>query len=318
MKELIKKILIKLGLFERVKSSLKRKEQLTKKYKFENRKKDKNKVCFVLAGYKEFTYEIIFKRLETFLPDDVEVCILSSGKYSDKLSKIAKEHGWSYLSTKRNCVSLIQNVAIDLYDKAQYIYKLDEDIFITKGFFETLYNTYEDCKNNGKYNPGIVAPTIPINGFGHMKILQKYDLEEKYTEMFERPIFAAGRNRMVENNPEAAKFFWGEGKYLSNIDEMNRDFSKEELTYDACPIRFSIGAILFERKLWEDMGMLEVKKGSCMGLDEGNICAYCINNSRPIIVSGNSVVGHLSFGNQNKTMEEYFKENKEIFDIHEV
>ena len=65
------------------------------------------------------------------------------------------------------------------------------------------------------------------------------------------------------------------------------------------------------------MGMLEVKKGPCMGLDEENICAYCMNNSRPIIVSGNSVVGHLSFGNQNKIMEEYFKNNNGLFDIHE-
>lgn len=317
MKEIIKKILIKLGIFENIKEALRRKKRLTKNYKFENRKKDKEKVCFVLAGYKKFTYEIIFKRLVKFLPEDIEVCILSSGKYSEKLSKIAKEHDWSYLSTKRNCVSLIQNVAIDLYDKAKYIYKLDEDIFITKGFFETLYNTYEDCKKNGNYNPGIIAPTIPINGFGNMKILQKYNLIEKYNDMFEKPIFAAGRSRMVENNPEVAKFFWGEGEYLPNIDEINNLFSKEELTYDACPIRFSIGAILFERELWNDMGMLEVKKGPCMGLDEENICAYCMNNSRPIIVSGNSVVGHLSFGNQNKIMEEYFKNNNGLFDIHE-
>ena len=34
-----------------------------------------------------------------------------------------------------------------------------------------------------------------------------------------------------------------------------------------------------------------------------------------MIISENVVVGHLSFGTQNKPMEEYFKKNKEIFKL---
>ena len=101
-------------------------------YKFENRKKDKNKVCFILAGYKEFLYDVIFERILKFIPEDVEICLLSSGKYSQILSEIAEKNNWSYLSTKRNNVSLIQNVAITIFNKADYIYKLDEDILKTQ------------------------------------------------------------------------------------------------------------------------------------------------------------------------------------------
>ena len=41
-----------------------------------------------------------------------------------------------------------------------------------------------------------------------------------------------------------------------------------------------------------------------------------MNNSKAIIVSNNTLVGHLSFGKQNIKMEKYFEENKDIFDIH--
>ena len=182
---------------------------LAKKIKFENRMQNKEKVCFILAGYKPFLYEIIFKRLKKFIDEDIEVCILSSGLYSEKLSNIAKENNWSYLSQKENNVSKIQNTAINLFKNAKYIYKLDEDIFITNNYFATLMKTMNDCEENGEYQVGFVAPTIPINGFGNVEVLKRFNLVQKYTQMFEKPKYAAGRNRMVENNPKVAKVFLG-------------------------------------------------------------------------------------------------------------
>ena len=70
-----------------------------------------------------------------------------------------------------------------------------------------------------------------------------------------------------------------------------------------CPIRFSIGIILFERDLWKGMGYFHVSsKGSDMGSDEVQINEYCLIQSRPMVVSQNSIAGHLSFGPQNKAM----------------
>ena len=240
---------------------------------------------------------------------------MSSGKYDERLSEIAEKNDWSYLSTKRNCVSLVQNIAINLFDKAEYIYKLDEDIFITENYFETLFNTYQDCEKNGEYKVGFVAPTIPINGFGNLKILKRFEKVEYYTNKFEKPLYAAGRNRMIESNPAVAKFMWGEDELLPSIDKMNEIVQQDEFSYSACPIRFSIGAILFTRELWINMNMFEVKSGACMGLDETQICSYCMVNSKAIIVSNNSIVGHLSFGVQNPEMKEYFMNHKEKFEI---
>ena len=104
----------------------------TRRYKFENRSKNKDTICMILAGYKEFTWDIVFKRIKEFSNDDIDICIVSSGLYSERLSKIAKINGWSYLSTKRNCVTLAQNMVLKLFPNANYIFKLDEDIFITK------------------------------------------------------------------------------------------------------------------------------------------------------------------------------------------
>ena len=318
MKEKIKKVLKKTGLYNKVKYVYKDRNKLTKNYTFENRMKHSDKVCFVLAGYKEFAYEIVFERIKKFLPKNVEVCILSSGKYSERLSKIAKDNDWSYLSTKRNNVALIQNVANNIYKDARYIYKLDEDIFITKNFFTTLLNTYEECSEKGLYNVGFVAPTIPINGFGNMLILDRFKLQKVYENKFEKAKYAAGSNRMVENNPDVAKFFWGYENYLPNIDEIDNILHNDAFSYVACPIRFSIGAILYTREFWKEMGMFTVKKGPGMGLDEIEMCSYAMCNSKAIIISKNTAVGHLSFGKQNETMKKYFQDNIDVFKIHEV
>lgn len=316
--EILRNILKKIGIYEylrNIKRKIKYKKRTSGIYKFENRKKDYSKLCIIIAGYKPFAYNAVFGRIIKFLSKDIEVCIVSSGKYDKKLSKIAEENEWSYLSTKRNCVSLVQNIAISKFPKAEYIFKLDEDIFVTENYFDILLNTYKHCEENGEYKVGFVAPTIPINGYGNLNILKRFNLIEKYTEKFEKPIYAAGRDRKIESDPEVAKFMWGEGGVLPKLDEMNREMQKDTFSYSACPIRFSIGAILFSRKLWEEMGLWVVKNGSCMGLDEEQICAFCVNNSKAMIVSNNSVVGHLSFGNQNEIMKNYFVENEEKFSI---
>lgn len=318
MKDKLKKILKKIGFYNAVKYLYKDRKKLTKKYVFENRMKNKSKVCFVLAGYKEFLYDTIFTRIKKFVPEDVEVCILSSGKYSERLSEISKQNDWSYLSTKKNNVSLIQNLANSLFKDAKYIFKLDEDIFITKNYFDVLFKTYEDCLNNGEYNIGFVAPTIPINGFGHMVILKKFKLISTYEKKFEKPKYAAGPDRMIENNPEVAKFFWGYNNYLPNIDEISATLYRDKFSYEACPIRFSIGAIMYTRDFWKEMGMFTVLNGSGMGYDEFEICTYSVRKSKAMIVSKNIAVGHLSFGKQNKEMEKYYDMHKDVFSIHNV
>lgn len=318
LKDKLKKNFFTRGLYAFLKDK-KDKRIFVKKFKYKgkfiDRSKNSDKLLIILAGYKDFLYSAIFSRIEKNLLPDMDVCLISSGKYSEELAALGEKNGWSYLSTKQNNLCLVQNVALKLHPNAKLIFKLDEDIFVTENYFENMLKAYEHAKS-GEYSPGILAPMIPINGYAHMRILEKLGLKEVYSEKFERAQYIAGPTRKIENDPEVAKFFWGEGGYVPTIDEMNARFSKEPIAETVCPIRFSIGAILFERALWEDMEYLKVIRGqNQLGDDEAQICSYCCLQSRPVMVSENVVVGHLSFGKQNAVMKEYYLSHKELFTI---
>lgn len=278
-----------------------------------DRSKGSEYLCIVLAGYKEFSYQNVFGRIEKYIRDDMDVCVISSGLFSDQLDKICEKNNWSYLSTKQNNVCLVQNVAISKHPNAQYIFKLDEDVFITENYFESMLESYEHAKQ-GRYSPGVMAPLLNINGYSSARIIEKLQLKGVYEEKFGAFKYATGAATQIESNPEFAKFMWGKDNYVPDIDELNRVFSKEERVENPCPYRFSIGAVLFERSLWEDMNYFTVEKNSTgMGTDEEQLDTYCFLQSKPLMVSENVVVGHLSFGKQNQEMKEYYLNHRDRF-----
>ena len=294
-------------------------KSFTKKYTFENRSKSSGTLCMILAGYKEFTWDIVFERIKKFSDnDEMDICIVSSGLYSEKLSKIAEINGWSYMSTKRNSVSLAQNMAIKLFPNAEYIYKLDEDIFVTKNFFKTLEYTYGQVQKYSNYDVGFVAPIIPINGYAHIQLLKRLNLMDDFEQNFGKVKHSAAMDKVIVNNPEAAKYMWGENDKIPHIDNLDKMLNDDDFIFSICPIRFSIGAIYYSRELWEDMNYFNVSMFSIgMGVDEVQICSHCMANSKAIVISENTCVGHLSFGPQNEVMTQYFKENPLRFIIHE-
>ena len=284
--------------------------------KFINRSNNADYLCLILAGYKDYLYPAVFSRLKQYAIRNMDICVISSGKYSDELDRMCTDNNWSYLSTEENNVSLVQNVAIKLHPQAKYIFKLDEDIFITEGYFERMIRAYEHAQN-GVYFPGVIAPLIPINGYGHVRVLEKLKLVDEYEKRFGSLKCAAGHERPIESSPDVAKFFWGEGMIIPDIDKINALFYQDPVEERATPIRFSIGAILFERSVWEDMGYFSVnRKSVSLGWDEAQLCSYCCLKSRPIMVSENILVGHFSFGPQNDAMKEYYELNKDRFLIH--
>lgn len=299
-------------LYKKLKDRRFYKKNIAVKHEFINRSGGKEKLCIVLAGYKEFLYDSVFGRIKAALTDDIDVCVISSGKFSDKLKDLCEKDGWSYLSTKRNNVCLAQNSAIYLHPKAKYIYKIDEDIFVCKDYFKKIFNAYEFSLNS-EYRTGFIAPLININGYSHLCILEKLNLKQVYAEKFEQPLYAAGSDRMIESNPNVAKFMWGEGNIVPSIDEMDKLFGQEEIALSACPIRFSIGAIFFTRDEFDRMCYFRVGKGSDMGADEAQVCSYCVVESRAMLISENTVVGHLSFGPQNVEMKNFYFNNREKF-----
>ena len=282
---------------------------------FVDRKKNSDGLLMILAGYKPFLFEDVFARVKAFTPKNLDVCIISSGLFDDRLNELAAQNNWSYLSTAQNNIPLVQNLAIMLHERANFIFKMDEDIFLTEGVFDTLLRTADYVQTYGHYRIGFIAPLIPINGYGHVRVLEKLGLLETYEKNFEPVLYGAQIWRMIEKSPDVAKFFWGEGGIVPSIDAMNAAFQTQKISYGICPVQFSIGFILFHRSLWKAMHgwQLPPPNTPSVGGDEAQICNFCMANSLAIVVAENAVVGHLSFGQQNAAMKEYYLTHREIF-----
>lgn len=293
-------------------------ENINSKYDFVDRQKGYNNLIVVLSGYKEFVWDCVFARLEAYVPKNTDVCVVTSGKDDETMRSLAQKNEWSYLSTEMNNVSLVTNMAIALHPKAEYIIKMDEDIFVTKNTFDELLNTYNKVEKESEYEVGFVTPLIPVNGYGYARILDILGLKSKWEKKFgEIKITDCYKHHMtIHDNPEAAEFLWGkENGKMSDIDAIQKKLQNSPFSYSVCPIRYSIGLIVFNRDNWLRMGMFPVKSYENMGADEKKICTFCMMEGRAMVVSENCIVGHLSYGPQHSAMKKYFHENKTIFEL---
>lgn len=285
------------------------------KHQFIDRSKGSDDLCIILAGYKEFLWDSVFGRLKKFVPESVDVCVVSSGMFNTKLNELCERNNWSYLSQKKNNLCLAQNLAIIKHNKAKNIYKLDEDMFITKEFFHSMKYTYDRVKKEDRYDIGFIAPLIPINGYGYIRLLEKFGKLRKFESKFGKAHFTGGNSNLdnFTKNPNIPIFFWKEIDEFKDIDVTSDKLGKEEFTYSICPIRFSIGSIYFKRELWEEMGMFDVGRGNGMAMDEIKLCSFCNTNSYAIVVSENCLVGHLAYGPQMETMRDFYTNNTHLF-----
>lgn len=290
--------------------------RLESDYKFTNRSRGHEDLLVILSGYKPFVWESIFPRIKEYIPDNVDVCVVTSGRENDLLQQMCETNKWSYMSTSVNNVSLVINLAISLHPSAQYIYKIDEDIIVTKGIFEKMKNTYIRVSQDSDYEVGFVTPIIPVNGYGYVRALELFDAVEGWEERFGPAIFTDCycHDRAIHDMPEAARYLWGENNpSMSNIDEMACRLSEMKFQYSICPIRYSIGFILFTRDNWYRMGMLPVLKHCNMGADEEYICKFCMMQARVMVVAENAIAGHISYTPQHKAMEDFYYKNKDKF-----
>ena len=285
-------------------------------YRFDDRRKKSKDLLVVLAGYKEFVWESVFPRIQAYVPAETDVCVVTSGLVNERLREMCHCYQWSYMSTEKNHVSLVVNMAIWLHPDAEYIYKIDEDIFVTKGVFESMKDTYIRVQKSSRYEVGFVTPLIPVNGYGYVRVLEIFGgdklWEEKFGELKYTDCYC--HHKTVHDNPKAARFLWGdENPQMGSLESMADRLRNLPFSYSVCPIRYSIGFILFRRDDWVRMGMLPVWEHSNMGSDEIYLCKYCLNQARAMVVDENSIAGHLSYGPQHKEMESFYREHREKF-----
>ncbi|KGO31854.1 hypothetical protein ACKP2L_07160 [Oenococcus alcoholitolerans] len=289
------------------------KDVLTKKIKGSTHKEIRSRnskiLLYILIGYKDFIWDNFFARLMKFVPDNIDVCLVSSGKKISTLSQKAEEHNWSYIYSLKNNVSILQNLVIDSFPKAEYIYKMDEDILLTENIFESLMATYEVAEKDNKYHPAFVGPLINVNGYSYSIILDSIHKKDAFIDKFGSAKIESGPDKLIEEDVNTALFMWGVGGYVPNIDRLNNSFSKKKTHYSICPIRYSIGLILFKRTTWEEMGGFPRRPGNGMGIDEEKIDSLAIKSAKVAVIDENAVVGHAGFGKQTDEFKKFVISN---------
>lgn len=288
---------------------------------FIDRKKGHKKLLMVLSGYKPDLWDTVFDRLYKYISGDIDVCIVTSGLKNERLIEIAKEHDWSYFATDINNLCLAQNECIALFPNVDYIFKMDEDMFVTKKCFSKLYFDLKMAEEVSPFVPSCIVPTINVNCTTYRDVLIQSSLNDnfrllrEFEQRFGKAKITNGlhHNQHILEDPEVAKFMWSR----VDIDE-NYAFGRRRTSI--CGTRFSIGLILFTRKMWEMMGGFTVeldakedykKKG--LGTDEKDICTFAMLKAMPMLIDNRVLVGHLGYGPQSKDMLEFFKENQQYF-----
>ncbi len=262
--------------------------------RFVNRSRGTPGLVLILAGYKPALWPMVFPRFKQFLPAHWDVCLVIPGKQEKTLLEMAARYGWSTLSTSSNKLGLAQNHAIRLHPRAEMICKLDEDIFISSGFLEGLVDTLQTSEEEGLHRPGFVAPVLNVNGFTSRYFLEAEGKLGEFEERFGRLPFSC-TDSPVWQDPEAAAFLWN---CTFPFDEVAGRFFRNHHTTSVCHHRFSIGAILFRREVWDAMQGFNAGAPGILGADESDLCAWCVEHSRAMLVAHRVLAGHAGFQNQ--------------------
>lgn len=279
-------------------------------YHFVDRKYDRKALCYILAGYEQHLWDNTLARIAVFQSEEVDYCLVSSGKYDKRLEELAEDNHWSYLYTEQNQVCFIQNLVVELHPKAEYIIKMDEDIFIGKDFFTGMLREFHKIEKEGDYRIGFAVPVIPLNCSGYVSYLHAIGKKEEYEQRFGRAY--KSRFSAVYNVEETAEYLWG---LMGNFDSMASRFSKRD-GYCVCDCYFNIGCIMYTRERWLMMGKWPEKQGETgMGIDEAYIYQDNVEKDMSVYEIQNVLAGHLAFGHQKQRMMKYYKDHPEIFDM---
>jgi hypothetical protein len=241
--------------------------------------------------------------------------VVPAGKFDQTLADMSERNNWSYLSTKTNDVSLVQNVAINLHKNAKTIVKIDEDVFVTPDTIRDTLAYFREVCAGGIVNPGFVSPMLNINGVCHRPLMKQLELLEAYESRF--GVARIGTlGSAATDSAEAARWIWENTLPLEvTAKKLRRTQTPELMT----PVQFSIGLIVFKRSFWEEIGYFPVRrhllalKMTTFGADEEHICKMATYLSRPGVICEHAFAGHFSFHRQYQGMLEFLKERPESF-----
>ena len=284
-------------------------------YEFINRQCGSQNLLIILAGYQPYYFDAVFERVvrcQKQFKEVIDVCVCCSAAPQSaqiELEQICEHNGWSFLYFKKNRVTQIQNTAIKLHQHAEWIYKIDEDIILCDDYFTKMKNAYIEADNTLPYKVGFAGPVLNINAFGTQSFLKTIGKWEEFAQRFGRFRVGGMINTPqddIHRNQEWAQYIWEQSIPFDEVAAKVATNKKIEI----CPIRFSIGAVLFKREFLERNGYFPVFRSGGMGQDEKYMCDICIEGMYSIIVPSNVLVGHLGFGPQKSTCRTFYEQHQ--------
>lgn len=301
---------------KRVAEDRSRRSNVRDTYSFDDRGRGQEVLVILLAGYKPPLWPHVFHRLRNGVPDNADVCVVSAGRFDKSLRELCDGYGWSYLATKTNDVSLVQNVATHLHPRAEQIVKIDEDVFVTPNTIVKMLQYAHDVRTSGIVSPAFIAPMLNVNGVCYRPLLETLGLLEEFEAEFGTARIAT-LGIPVTDDSAAARWMWERTSPLEETEARLR--STGRMPGLMSPVQFSIGIIVVERAFWSEIGFYPVKRHalamgeSTLGADEEYLCRMAIHFGRPMMICEKAIAGHFSFGRQYQGMLELLKERPELF-----
>lgn len=288
-----------------------------KKCIFDDRKKDSENLLLIVAGYQEYLWEIIFNRILKYIPDDFDVCVCVPGavgeKRIDNLRDLTAKNGWSFVQTHANRLALTQNVAIHFHAKANWIYKLDEDIFIGSDYFNLLKEVYIDVMKKSPFVPGLVFPVINLNGHTSEYFINHVLDENSKSKIHEHlnvDVFKRNSTGIFWSDEYVGRLIWELSPCIDECVEMLKNNPEK---YTIAPFGVSIGAFLMTRDFYDEIGKFKLAGEGELGVEERDVWAKSSSLSRPMIIATRVFAGHFGYYTQKAHVKELFDDNRELF-----
>ena len=284
-------------------------------HSFVDRQKGTDTLIIILAGFQPYYWDVVFNNINVANTKKYDVCVcIPEGKEetNKKIYELAEKYSWSVLRTKDDKLGLAQNLAISLHKNAQWFFKFDEDIIISKDYFSDMEKTIDEAKDF-EYRIGFIVPMINISLATMYEYLRSCELFDDFQKKF--GTHKLGEDFLYKSREVALYLLESVGNsFQKKYEEIHKKNAGRLLSI---PIRFSIGAMYFSRDFWNQIEHFYVGIIGELGGEEEQVCNYCMTNWYSILCNTSVFACHMGYFVQKDVCKDYFLENTKIFMINE-
>ncbi len=192
---------------------------------------------------------------------------------------------------KKERVANLQNECVRRYPDSLY-FKIDEDVFVSKGWVEKLTAAYEQFQSDD--NLALITPLIPNNALGcHYLLTHSSALAEEYHRRFSYPV-TSDYNGPIWNHPDLAQWLMRKFMHLEKSNgELGSGIGK---LYHKFAYRFSINCLVYDYRHWSQLGGIPNDEEPAWG-------QWVPDHGKFNVLVTNTMVQHYSFFTQQDWMD---------------